>query len=746
MADDITIKYGSTGFEKVKAEALEIEKRAHSLAQMFTPMKNEAKEAEQSVGSLFTKLEGGASRAVSGLGSLALGVTTVATAAAGLFALVGGAGVAAFTAWGHSVLKTTEGFRQMEISLYGALKSWDKVETVSKFAKEYAAEYPAMYGDVMRAMQSLAFIPSLKPALMKGDVDQMKEFMHVVQGMMTMRPEQGVTGSIWALREALAGNWRSLQMRFDVPIRSIAKSANMTMEEMKENPQQAMKALKAWIDEFVGADTMALSAKNLSIQIGNLKDKYDIWIDKLGKSGIYQKVVDYLLRMNDALQNFLASDKMEKWTTDLNAFLESIADKIAGIFTKGINWENIGSLGELVAAIKKVGENAVEELKNVWAVAKDPLANAMKGAFKFAAEVAMEALKEVVWPGIKGVVTGLEGSMKGFRKQSPLGAAAVEFGTGAVIGGAIAGPTGAAVGGVAAVALQGYAEIIGLITEKGAEFIGAVDTKVKEWRGIKKEDLGAGPSEETKADVKRGTEILDETRKILQLPWLKNEGIRAQWGLKPLEGVNTEEARKKNKFPNRFPFVEEEEAPAAMAPFRPSGEQMLSRYSAWARMAGMLASKEEVNPYESSASFQFATGKMNYQQYQKAQKMEQFTGERETQLKGVLGVAEGKKDYGLQSKVYGEMFNIAYQKGDFGKAQEYMNKSLDLMLKQMEKEEKRGEEDNKNIKTIADYAVVAKKSIEERYRVEPGKYSNITGDDRAQMDDLRKSVMRDQVE
>ena len=160
----------------------------------------------------------------------------------------------------------------------------------------------------------------------------------------------------------------------------------------------------------------------------------------------------------------------------------------------------------------------------------------------------------------------------------------------------------------------------------------------------------------------------------------------------------------------------------------------------------MLASKETVNPYESSASFKFATGKMNYDEYRKAQRVEEFTTERETQLKGILGVAEGKKDYGLQSKVYGEMFNIAYQKGDFGKAQEYMNKSLDTMLKQMEKEEKRGEEDNKNLKTIADYAVVAKKSIEERYRVEPGKYSNISADDRAQMDDLRKSVMRDQVE
>ena len=752
MADDIRIKYGSTGFEKVRAEALEIQRHASALAQAFTPVKKEAQDAEHGITSFFSKIDLNASRAVSGLGTLALEVTAVGTAVGGLVALIGGAGVAAFTAWTGSMLKTTEGFRQMEISLYGALKSWDAVEKVSKFAKEYAAEYPAMYGDVMRSMQSLAFIPSLKPALMKGDVDQMKEFMHVVQGMMTMRPEQGVTGSIWALREALAGNWRSLQMRFDVPVHSIAKSAGMTMEEMKENPQQAMKALKAWINEFVGADTMAMAAKNLSIQIGNLKDKYDIWIDKLGKSGIYQKVVDYLLKMNDALQSFMASDKVAKWTDQLNSFLENVVDRIAGVFTKGIDWGNIDSLSGLVEAFKKVGSNAMEELKKVWEQAKEPLAGALKEVMTVVAKAGVEVFKSVMLPAIEESIKAAYGAFNKMAETNPKEAAMAATGAGAVLGGSVGGPVGALVGGTAGFGYSTYKSFmadpaenakivkdfwIGQVKDFGskvfsAEWWGKQGEEVKSWF-VKKKDEATGAMAMAAKEPVAGKETFGKWRML--------------------------ESRGMAKAPA------EKEVPA----WAPSGEQMLSHYQAWARMAGMMAKREEGNsPFDQFMARErerkgmrekWETGELSTEDWRKylqgeekkdvtRSRMGMFETQREGMLNDILAKTAGKtgdKSYGLQSKVYGEMFNIAYQKGDFGKAQEYMNKSLEAMLKQMEKEEKRGDEDNKSLKTIADYAVVAKKKLEtDNTRVGPDKYSNLSGPERG--DELRESVTRDQVQ
>jgi hypothetical protein len=726
MADDIRITYGSSGFERVIKELRDMEKIGATSGTWFKSMQQSVKDAEaanlefdnslRTVGSGLVNVAGA-------LGKVVIGVTAVA-------ATVTGVGVAAFTSWTMSMLKTTEGFRMMEVSLFGALKSWDKVKVVSEFAKEYASVYPAMYKDVMQAMQSLAFIPAMKPVIERGDVERMKEFMGIVQGMITIRPEQGVQGAIYALREALAGNWRSLMMRFDIPIASIAASAGMTMEEMKAGPQSALKALKGWIDAFVGADTMALAAKNLSIQVGNLKDKYDIWLDKLGKTGIYQKVVDYLLDMNDALERFMASDKVQRWTVQINKFLEEVVDRIAGVFTKGIDWEGISSLGGLVDAIKKVGSNAVEELMKVWELAKEPLANALKGVFKFMAEAAIGATTELFIPVGKSIAMGIERGMQDYRSEHPFKAVEVESAVGGGIGLLAGGLKGGIVGALAAPSLRGYAEIIGVITKGGAEGLGSIEKKLSDLFGAGlKDKVGKIPSLSDQLGLEQAKKSLKEIQDILKLPWIGNEGFRAALGLEPTI------AGKAMKWPARFPFLEETEK--VEEAWKPKPEQMLERYSAWSRMAGMLAGKEEV-PYEKRPFYQWYTGKMSLEEYQKTRKIEEFNAERQKRLTEILETPETKKDFGVQAKIYGEMFSIAYQKGDFRKAEDYMNKNLEALVNQMKKEEMRGEKDTDNLRTVASNTGEMV-SLMEKWGVKdkPGTYSNIPA---AERDEIRNLV------
>ena len=401
MAGDVKVKYESTGFERVAKELASIEKQAGGSASWFAPMQSSLKDAETAGVSFTSKLSSGlqslgsvASHVVGELAKVAVGVTAVA-------GIIGGAATIAFASWSKGILTTTESFRMLEISLYGALKSWESVKTVSEFAKKYSAEYPAMYKDVMQTIQSMAYMPSMKPMIMAGDVKLMKEAMDIVQGLATMRPEQGVQGATFALREALSGNWRSLQMRFDIPVESIARSAGMTMEQMKSKPEAGFQALGAFTKEFVGADTMAMMAKNLGTQVDNLREKYNLWKESIGKAGFYDTVINYLLKLNETFENLLKSETLGRITKQISSFMESIADRIAGIFTKGIDWESIATLGGLGEALKQVGRNAIEGLKEVWEAAKEPLTEALKGVFKFVGSAAGEAFKEALLPVIK---------------------------------------------------------------------------------------------------------------------------------------------------------------------------------------------------------------------------------------------------------------------------------------------------------------------------------------------------------
>lgn len=775
MADDIRLRYGSTGFERVKKELRDLEAIGATSGNWFKASQKAVKDAEVAHENFTRTFRSGLETVASTAGSVAMGIMKIGTVVTAVSGIVAGVGVAAFTKWSMSVMQTTERFRMLETSLYGATKSWEAVNKVSAFAQKYAAEYPAMYGDIMQAMQSFSYIPALKPMIMKGDVEEMNKMMTIVQGLMTMRPDQGVQGAIYALREALAGNWRTLQARFDVPIASIAKSAGMTLKEMKASPADAVKALKSFVDEFVGADTMAMMAKNLSIQIGNLKDKYEMWIDKLGKTGVYQKVVDYLLKLNDAQERFMSSDRFKKWTEEINRFLEDVVDRIAGIFTKGIDWESIGTMGELGEALKQVGRNAMEELEKVWQAAKEPLADALKGVFKFVGSAAAEAFKEAFLPMVKGVEEGLR---KAFDDMDPLKASLSRMGMGSGMGLLLAGPKGLVLG-PALEALKGYGELLGLILEKGGKGFSAIESGLKSVM----ETVTGGADKLTKvpyenlavarAEYEKIKEILDLSGKPFGLgaqpekadkraeemkKWMAApiKGWSSPWGEQPGERPLTEDEIERTIWGDYWKKRLAKQEPVKEAvEWAPKAKGELELYSTWARMAKAMAERDETQKLSfreqeelrgkerMGVRQKWEAGEVSTEDWQryitkydaettKRMRMEDFSKEREEKLSTILQKAVAEKELGVQGKMYGEMFNIAYQKGDFGKAQEYMNKSLDVMVEQLKKSEKFEQEDNENLKNISESTHATAELLKD-WTAGQNKYSNVRSGEEDEM-------------
>jgi hypothetical protein len=703
MADDIKLKYGSTGFEKVARELASLEKQAGGTAGWFTPMQKSLKEAEAAGSSLTSSLGGGLGKLTSVLGDL---VGTLAKVGAGITAVAGiaaGAATAAFISWSTGVLKTTESFRLLEISMYGATKSWDAVGTASKFAKEYAAEYPAMYKDVMQALQSFAYIPALRPMIQRGDVVNMKEMMTIVQGMMTMRPEQGVQGAIYALREAMAGNWRSLMYRFDIPIASIAESAGMTMEQMKQSPDQAIKALKAFIDAFVGAETMAMAAKNLSVQVGNLRDKYEMWLDDLGKTGIYQKVVGYVIKLNDVMDEFMKSDKVAGWTKALNALLESIVDRIAGVFTKGIDWQGIVDLAGLMDALKQVAMNAADAMKEAWDAIKDPLMNGLKTIFKAVAEATMPIIMDVFLPigkeiGIQ-IIKGVYESMA----AHPIVSALLLGGKGAMMGAQMGGAWGGAIGGAAGVAVGVAPAII-----EGIKGLGGGKANVAEL--AKEGDLLKGISDEQMRELEYWKNInknADSLSKSLQTLIDEVRG-GGKGGGAGGAGAESLEARRKR-----------EAAEDKMASLREKSEW--GYYQQWSKMGSMLAGAD-IEAKRKTGWQRYLGGEIDWSTMKRQERVEKFQEEQLGKLGEMVQTEESvaRPNYGVMSRAYGEMFNVAYQKGDFGKAQEFMNKSLDAMREDMRKQAETMAKELNIQEAIQENTAATVEAIRSTYKSEAG--------------------------
>jgi hypothetical protein len=104
-----------------------------------------------------------------------------------------------------------------------------------------------------------------------------------------------------------------------------------------------------------------------------------------------------------------------------------------------------------------------------------------------------------------------------------------------------------------------------------------------------------------------------------------------------------------------------------------------NQYQAWSRMGMMMVRAPEA---EGATAWQrYLRGELSWAQMKQQEKVEKFQESQVGELeKMVVGLREREEpNYGMMARAYGEMFNITYQRGDFSKAQEYMNLSLQAM-------------------------------------------------------------------
>jgi len=326
-----------------------------------------------------------------------------------------------------SMLKTTEMFRLNEISLKGVLKSAGMVKKISDWALKYAKEYPAMYKDIMVAMKGMAVIPTLKPFFKKGDVEMMERMMNVVQGLTALAPEQGVQGALFSLREFLSGQMRSMQFRFNIRPQDIAAAGGTTLEKMKKEPMVALKALKAFIDINVGADTLAAMARNLTTQVGNLKDTYEAWLKIVGDTGVYDKVVGKIIDLNDWWNKLTSGEIGKAWANKISDTLSSIVDKIQDVLTRGIDWAGIlksGDINAFVDAIKTIIDRIRNLFSDIWIEHGEQVKNVFQRIGRKAGEMFVWGFKEVFWPIFKSFMGSIWDAIKGLVKAHPFASGA----------------------------------------------------------------------------------------------------------------------------------------------------------------------------------------------------------------------------------------------------------------------------------------------------------------------------------
>jgi len=364
-------------------------------------------EKATSVWGRFLNMLSGGGRALSSVAKKIFNLKNALTVLVAAFVAVSVAGGAAFVYIGYKTaqfakrmvvdfMSIREAFRSYEISLGGIIKNTYALGKMMKFATKYAAEYPAMFEEVLDTFRSLAALPALKPMFRRADEKDLKNIMNIIQGFATLDPIQGVKGAGIALREALSGDMRSIRRRFEISAHAIAEAGGYTLNEITKDSQKALKAFGEFVKLNVPAKSMADAAMNIGIQIGNLRDQYRSFVNDMMKStGAYWEVVTAISSLNDWLTKVFASPIVKEWAMDAGKHMRAFVATLKTILSE-VDWTKYLKEGDLLGGVVEAAKRISIVLRTIIEEWKSPFLTFVSKIAKVLMEGLPPIIKDVV--------------------------------------------------------------------------------------------------------------------------------------------------------------------------------------------------------------------------------------------------------------------------------------------------------------------------------------------------------------
>ena len=309
--------------------------------------------------------------AFSKLSHVLVGVTA---AIGGVTAGVTGA-IAAFGAFGKSVVNTTDEFRRNTLALTGVYRTPTKAHEMLQVAYATSASMPMSYSSAMTTLNEISAIPSVQRLLRSPDSKissaMMEKMFKVITAMTTMRPDKTASDAVFSLRNAFAGDLRSLQRRFDLPVNSISNTKNtIGLGKVKNDPMAMLDSLNNYFDSFLDMDVITQVSRTIGVITEKIKGSFDLFKANIGNSGLYDLVLKDVDKIKDIVTGFVDSDYGKEIARRISDALGNAYEAVKGIAEK-IGKSILGAFGfdkdniDIANIITTLGESFAKFLRYV---------------------------------------------------------------------------------------------------------------------------------------------------------------------------------------------------------------------------------------------------------------------------------------------------------------------------------------------------------------------------------------------
>ncbi|MDD4292230.1 MAG: hypothetical protein PHX51_08380, partial [Clostridia bacterium] len=195
------------------------------------------------------------------------------------------------------------------------------------FAREYAVTSPATFDDIINMIKGFGLNPKTKNMIDKSqDLPKtLRDLSYLTIGLGATKPEQGVKGASYAMREAMAGQFISLRRRFEIMPEAVAAAGNTSLSKMQKDPLEFLRSPKAYLDLHLGENTLKNLSMTYEVQINNIKDFIAQAEAMIGENGFYGTAMTLATRVAEAFKMIIPTHFFKEQLKEISNSLSDFA-------------------------------------------------------------------------------------------------------------------------------------------------------------------------------------------------------------------------------------------------------------------------------------------------------------------------------------------------------------------------------------------------------------------------------------
>jgi hypothetical protein len=273
--------------------------------------------------------------------------------------------------FGEALVSADEESRKFEYAISGIVGSMARAREINAALVKATRELPISITEARESARALAALPNFAAAFNRGTagdaVNQALAFGQLSRRLAALDPVQGQQGALAALREVVEGGggeaFNSIRRRFGFTGRQIARAVGSTLEDVKRDPQLALRGVKAIVETLIPDEVLRRNNSLISVRVLKIRDSLRSALSTIADSGVFDSVVKRLDGFARQAFAYLDSGEFQSTAKRVSNALDRIIGNIGQSLTRFLRAAS-GTKGDTstIAGVADGFTSAIERL------------------------------------------------------------------------------------------------------------------------------------------------------------------------------------------------------------------------------------------------------------------------------------------------------------------------------------------------------------------------------------------------